>query len=318
MSGVTPDSKRDGTRRAVDEVTVVVVTYSPGEHLTTFLDSVATSATLPPQVLVVDNGSTDGAPEAASRRDGVRLITTGSNLGFGAAANIGVQAAETEWVLVANPDIVWDEGSIDRLLEAADRWPNAAAVGPAITTPDGDLYPSARLIPTIGVGAGHAALGAVWPKNPWTRAYRAEAEAIDERTTGWISGSCMLLRRSSFDAAGGFDAGFFMYFEDVDLCARLHDAGHDVVYAPSAVVLHNQGHAANREPSRMVAEHHRSAYRFMAHRYRGPKWAPVRMFIRAGLSCRLALAQRSAKVRGGAPPQRSASELKTQTKKREP
>lgn len=295
--------------RADEQVTVVVVTYSPGEHLTHFLDSLAGSAQHPPKVVIVDNGSTDGAPEREANREGVTLISTGSNLGFGAAANRGVQEAGTEWVLVANPDVVWGERSVDLLLEAAGRWPHAAAVGPAITTPDGELYPSARLIPTIGVGAGHAVLGSVWPANPWTRAYRAEAEAIGERITGWISGSCMLLRKSAFEMVGGFDAGFFMYFEDVDLCARLHDSGYDVVYAPGAVVLHNQGHAANREPGRMVAEHHRSAYRFMAHRYRGARWAPVRVLLRFGLSARLAVAQRSARVRGGARPQRSASEL---------
>lgn len=299
------------------DITVVVVTYSPGEHLTAFLDSLDKSAQHPPKVIIVDNGSTDGAPEHAAERDGVRLVHSGSNLGFGAAANLGVRESDTEWVLVANPDVVWGEYSIDQLLDAAQRWPNAAAVGPAITTPDGELYPSARLIPTIGTGAAHAALGSVWPGNRWTRAYRAEAQAIDERTTGWISGSCMLLRVSAFHAVGGFDAGYFMYFEDVDLCARLHEAGFDVVYAPSAVVLHNQGHAANREPSRMVAEHHRSAYRFMAHRYPGMRWAPVRSIMRLGLSIRLAVAQRSAKVRSGAPPQRSASELKAHETKRD-
>jgi N-acetylglucosaminyl-diphospho-decaprenol L-rhamnosyltransferase len=300
-----------------DKVTVVVVTYSPGEHLAQFLDSLGTAAAAPPKVIMVDNGSTDGAPQEAAQRDGVRLISTGSNLGFGAAANLGARHTDTEWVLVANPDVVWHQHSIDRLLEAADRWPNAAAIGPAITTPNGELYPSARLVPTLGLGAGHAALGALWPANPWTRKYRAEAEAINERTTGWISGSCMLLRKDAFDAVGGFDAGFFMYFEDVDLCARLHDAGYDVVYAPGAVVLHNQGHAANREPGRMVQEHHRSAYRFMAHRYRGARWAPVRTIMRLGLSIRLTVAQRSAKVRGGAPPQRSASELEGHETKRE-
>ena len=314
MSGPTPTPADPAGEAgpAAERVTVVVVTYSPGEHLTEFLESLGAAAQAPPRVIIVDNGSTDGSVEQAARRDGVRLISTGSNLGFGAAANIGVREADTDWVLVANPDVVWRAGTIDRLLAAADRWPSAAAVGPAITTPDGQLYPSARLIPTIGIGAGHAALGSLWPRNRWTRAYRAEAQAIDERSTGWISGSCMLMRKSAFDAVGGFDAGYFMYFEDVDLCARLHDAGYDVVYAPGAVVLHNQGHAANREPGRMVAEHHRSAYRFLAHRHPGPQWAPVRLLMRLGLSIRLTVAQRSAKVRGGAPPQRSASELERQ------
>ncbi|WP_153506247.1 glycosyltransferase family 2 protein [Cumulibacter manganitolerans] len=291
------------------DVTVVVVTYSPGRHLDDFLDSLDRAAAVRPPVVLVDNGSTDGAPQRAARRAGTELVHAGSNLGFGAAANLGARRAATPWVLVANPDVVWGEGSLDELLRAAARWPDAAALGPAIVTGDGGLYPSARLLPSIGLGIGHAALGPVWPTNPWTRRYRAEAQAIGERRTGWISGSCMLLRRDGFERVGGFDAGYFMYFEDVDLCARLHDAGYDVVYAPSAVVTHHQGHAADREPGRMVAEHHHSAYRYIAHRHPGLRWAPVRAAVRAGLALRLAVAQRSATVRGGAPPQRSADAL---------
>lgn len=290
------------------DVTVVVITYSPGEHLDLFLDSLQSAAAEHPNVLLVDNGSTDGSPERAAERSGVRLLRSGSNLGFGAAANIGLAQARTPWVVVANPDVVWGEGSLDELLAAAGRWPRAAAIGPAIVTDVGDLYPSARLLPSIGVGVGHAVLGPLWPANPWTRRYRAESGAVHERVTGWISGACMLLRREPVERAGAFDAAYFMYFEDVDLCARLHDAGHDVVYAPDAVVTHHQGHAASREPGRMVEAHHRSAYRYVASRYRGLAWLPVRLAVRLGLTLRLAVAQRSAAVRNGAPPQRSAAE----------
>lgn len=291
------------------EVTIVVVAYSPGHYLDEFLSTLDDAHDRRPPVIVVDNGSVDGSTERAARLPGVEVIEAGSNLGFGAAANIGIRRATTNWVLVANPDIVWGHDSLTTLLDAAGRWPNAAAIGPAIVTPEGDLYPSARLLPSLVTGAGHAVLGALWPSNPWTRAYRAEQGSVQERSTGWISGSCMLLRRDALEQLDGFDAGFFMYFEDVDLCARLHDAGYDVVYAPDAVVTHHQGHAADREPGRMVAEHHRSAYRYLAGRYRGARWLPVRLALRAGLAGRLAFAQRSAKVRGGAPPQRNAADL---------
>jgi len=291
------------------DVTVVVIAYSPGSYLDDFLDSLASASDVPPAVLVVDNGSTDGSPQRAASRPGVEVISSGSNLGFGGAANVGIARAGTPWVLVANPDVVWSAGALDELLRATARWPRAAALGPAIVTGDGDLYPSARRIPSIGLGIAHAVLGPLWPTNPWTRAYRAEIGAVDERRTGWISGACMLLRRDVIAQAGGFDPGYFMYFEDVDLCARLHDAGHDVVYDPDAVVTHHQGHAASREPGRMVAEHHRSAYRFIAHRYPGARWVVLRLLIRLGLAVRLAVAQRSERVRTGAPPQRSAAEL---------
>ncbi len=292
------------------DVTVVVVTYSPGRQLDAFVDTLQTATSGPvPQVLLIDNGSVDGSPQRAATRPGVELVHSGGNVGFGAAANIGIRRAETEWVLIANPDITWRAGALDELLAAGRRWPRAGAVGPAILTPDGDLYPSARLIPTLGVGIGHAVLGPVWPGNPWTRRYRAEAGNPSERVTGWISGSCMLLRRRAADAVGGFDERYFMYFEDVDLCDRLEAAGYDVVYAPSSVVVHDQGHAASRQPRAMMAEHHRSAYRFLARRYPGWRWAPVRTALRFGLAMRLGLSAKLGRVAEGAPPQRRADVL---------
>src|SRR5205823_4979350 len=102
-------------------LTVVVVTYSPGEALERFLDSLEAATSSPYQVVLADNGSTDGAPEhAADTRDGVRLLPTGGNVGYGAAANIGARSTDAQWLLVANPDIVWSPGAIDALFEATE------------------------------------------------------------------------------------------------------------------------------------------------------------------------------------------------------
>jgi GT2 family glycosyltransferase len=128
---------------------LVVVTYSPGTSLTAFLSSLATATTWPHEVVLADNGSTDGAPEAAVG-PGVRLLHTGGNLGYGTAANLGASGFEGDWLVVANPDVTWSPGSLDVLLEAAERWPRAGCLGPAIRTPDGRLYPSARAFPSLG------------------------------------------------------------------------------------------------------------------------------------------------------------------------
>ena len=93
-------------------------------------------------------------------------------------------------------------------------------------------------------------------------------------------------------AVGGFDAAYFMYFEDVDLGERLGRAGWQNVYVPSAAVVHTGGHATTREPSRMAAEHHRSAWTYLSRRYPGWRWAPVRWVLRAGLAARAVLARR--------------------------
>ena len=287
---------------------VVVVTYSPGESLPAFLSSLGTATTQSYEVVLADNGSTDGAPEAAVG-PGVRLLPTGGNLGYGKAANLGAAGFDGEWLVVANPAVTWSAGSMDALLEAAARWPRAGCLGPAIRTPDDQLYPSARAFPSLGRGIGHALFGWWWPANPWTRAYRDEAGSPVEGTTGWLSGSCMLLRREAFAAVGGFDPSYFMYCEDMDLCRRLGEAGWQSVYVPGSVITHQGGHATSRSAGPMLREHHRALYRYLSRQYAGPRWAPVRALLGVGLLLRYLLAARVRAVGEGAAPTRSADVL---------
>ena len=272
---------------------VVTVTYSPGASLDAFLDSLATATTHDHQVILADNGSTDGAPERAAERSGVTLLRTGGNLGYGRAANLGVAATDSEWVVVVNPDVVWTPGSLDVLLSAAQRWPRAASLGPLIRNADGSIYPSARVQPGLAAGVGHALLGWWRPDNRWSVAYRQVEDAPVERIAGWLSGSCLLLRRAAFDAVGGFDPAYFMYFEDVDLGDRLSDAGWLNVYVPAAEVVHVGAHATERSASAMQSAHHDSAWRYFAQRHPGPRWLVVRAVVRLGLQARLQLFLRS-------------------------
>lgn len=297
--------------RRVVAVRVVVVTYFAGATLAGFLDSLAAATRRPVEVVVADNGSTDGAPEAAAASwPQVIVRASGGNVGYGRAANLGAAGASAEWLVVANPDLAWSPRSLDILLAAAERWPTAGALGPAITTPDGALYPSARAFPSLTRGVGHAVCGWWWPSNPWTAAYRQERGAPLEGPAGWLSGSCLLLRRAAFEQVGGFDPAYFMYCEDMDLCRRLADAGWASVYVPSAVVTHLGGQATRLHPARMLAEHHRSLYRYLSRRYAGRRYAPLRVLLRAGLAVRFLLARMVAAVGTGARPTRSADVLR--------
>lgn len=281
-----------------DRVAVVTVTYSSGDYLARFIQTLDEAMTGTPAVIMADNGSDDGAPElAAERYDHVSLLHTGGNIGYGGAVNRAVAEVDPaiEYVIVANPDVEWAPGSIDRLLDAADRWPRAGALGPLIREPDGTIYPSARRVPNLVSGTGHAILGTIWKSNPWTAAYRQDAVDVSERAVGWLSGSCLLVRREAFDSIGGFDSRYFMYMEDVDLGDRLGRAGWLNVFVPDAEVLHTKGHAAGRDPGTMLPAHHRSAYRFQADRH--PHWwqAPLRLALRAGLAARSAVVVAAAK-----------------------
>jgi N-acetylglucosaminyl-diphospho-decaprenol L-rhamnosyltransferase len=292
----------------VGPVRVVVVAYWPGAALTAFLDSLSRASKRDLHVVVANNAADD----AAVHEPGVTVVDTGGNVGYGAAANAGAAAGgggAEEWLVVANPDIVWHDGALDTLLDAADRWPRAAAFGPAILTPGGDLYPSARGFPTLSRGIGHALLGWWWPANPWTKAYRRESGGPVEAPAGWLSGSCLLLRRKAFDEVGGFDPAYFMYFEDLDLGRRLAAAGWQSVYVPDAVVEHTGGHSTRRHRSAMLRAHHASAYRYLAGQYAGAKWLPVRLALRAGLAVRYRLSLAVRGIGEGARPTRSGASL---------
>ena len=290
-------------RRVSDVLSVVTVTYSPGPHLDCFLASLPLATERPVNVLMADNGSTDGTPQAAIERyPNVLLFATGANLGYGTAVNramakLAEDGGADEWVVVANPDVQWGPGSIDALLDAATRWPRAAALGPLIREPDGSVYPSARHLPSLTRGGMHAVMGPMWPKNPWSAAYRQERLEPSERPVGWLSGSCLLVRRAAFDQVGGFDERYFMYFEDVDLGDRLQKAGWLNVYVPSAEVLHHKGHATGRDPAHNLAAHHKSTYIFLADRHPGWRRAPLRWTMRAGLAVRARLMVRRSRRR---------------------
>ncbi len=287
-----------------DELIVVTVTYSPGPHLDRFLASLSHATDRPVTVVMADNGSTDGAPEEAlARYPNTRLLRTGGNLGYGSAVNRAVSEYpkdknDNDFFVVANPDVQWGPRSIDIMLEAAARWPRAGSLGPLIRDPDGSVYPSARHQPSLVRGGMHAVVGPFWKSNPWTAEYRQERQEPSERAVGWLSGSCLLLRRSAFEEIAGFDERYFMYMEDVDLGDRLSRAGWQNVYVPSAEVLHDKGHATGKDPARNLAAHHRSTYTFLADRYPRRWQGPLRWTIRSSLAARAGLVVRNSRRRG--------------------
>jgi N-acetylglucosaminyl-diphospho-decaprenol L-rhamnosyltransferase len=279
-------------------LTVVTVTYSPGSHLDRFLSSLTVATDRTVRVVIADNGSTDGAPEEAVQRyPGTELLRTGGNLGYGTAVNRAVATlpAEDEFVVVANPDVVWGPDSIDLLLDAAARWPRAGSLGPLIRDPDGSVYPSARHLPSLIRGGMHAVVGFAWKANPWTKSYRQERLEPSERPVGWLSGSCLLVRRSAFDAIGGFDERYFMYMEDVDLGDRLGRAGWLNVYVPGSEILHDKGHSTGRDPARNLTAHHSSTYIYLSDRHTGVWRAPLRWTIKGALRARARAAVRKSR-----------------------
>jgi len=274
---------------------VVTVSYGSEGVLDGFLASLEGASLSELQVVVADNRPDAGGPvRELTERYGVAYLPMSANLGYGGAMNAAVRSLPSDipWVLVSNPDIEIHPGAIDELVRVGESDARIGAVGPLVET-DGEIYPSARAIPSLRMGLGHALFANIWPSNPWSRQYHSDNERPPrERDAGWLSGSCLLIRREAFDAVGGFDDRFFMYFEDVDLGYRLSKAGWRNRYAPSATVMHSGAHSTDEHSTKMVLVHHESAYRFLSSKYRGWYLAPVRLAVRVGLSTRAYLVTR--------------------------
>jgi N-acetylglucosaminyl-diphospho-decaprenol L-rhamnosyltransferase len=271
-------------------VAAVVVNYNAADHLGTCLDTLRASGI--ESVVVVDNNSSDNSRTIVDSTDACWL-PAGSNLGYGRAANLGVQspgAKAAEYLLICNPDVEVFPPAVRQLVDVLDNDRSIGIVGPAITNPDGSLYPSARTFPDMVDAVGHGLLGMIAPRNRFTRRYRmldwdhGELAKVD-----WVSGACFLARRAAWDSVGGFDPAYFMYMEDVDLCWRIGRAGWGVAYQPAAKVLHIQGVSADRHPYRMLAAHHRSMWRFARRTTEGARRAALPL-VGVGLVARLAVA----------------------------
>lgn len=248
----------------MSRVGAVVVNHDAGEALVACVASLRAEDVR--RVVVVDNDSSDDSLERLARADeGVHLVRSGRNLGYGAGANRGIAVLDDEFVLVCNPDVVVHPGAIDVLVRAIEGHERAGIAGPRILEPDGSRYPSARAFPSWTDAAGHALLGAMLPGNRFTKRYRRIDLTLDHCSeVDWVSGACFLARRSVLEALGGFDESYFMYLEDTDLCLRAERAGYTVLFEPRAVVSHVQGLSTARHPYRMLAAHHHSALRFAA------------------------------------------------------
>jgi N-acetylglucosaminyl-diphospho-decaprenol L-rhamnosyltransferase len=203
--------------------------------------------------LIVDNASNDNTAELARRvSPDVHLIENPKNIGFAAAVNQGVRAAQANLVLVLNPDCVATEGALDRIAKVfADS--EVVAMGGMLIGEDGQPQKgfAARRFPTLGsMLAEILLLNRAWLSNPWNRRYRyLDMDYTKEQDVEQPAGACLAFRREVLERIGGFDEAFFpVWFEDVDLCRRIYDAGLRIRYSPSVVFFHAGAHSVGLIP----------------------------------------------------------------------
>jgi GT2 family glycosyltransferase len=229
------------------DLSVIIVNWNTRELLAKSLASVfVTIHKCSFEVIVVDNGSTDGSSQMVREQfPEVHLIENQENLGFARANNQAIRQCRGDFVLLLNSDAFLMQGAVDRMMELSLINDQAGIVGPTLFYPDGRSQRSHGPLPTLTSEmislAGFDKIR-LWP----IKRYRLP----DPFETGFVSGACMFVRRSMLQEIGLFDENFFFFSEEVDLCYRAHKAGWKVFFIPFAVAIHieagSSGMTANR------------------------------------------------------------------------
>jgi N-acetylglucosaminyl-diphospho-decaprenol L-rhamnosyltransferase len=245
-------------------IAVVIINHNTREHLAGCLESVA--ATMPSEVMVFDNASSDGsAALLRAEFPWVELQASDANLGYGAAANRAVAACRADYVLLLNSDTRLEPDTLSLLSAYLDQHPDVALAGPRLIYPDGTAQTSSFPFPTpLAFLLRETHLAAATRYLPVLRACQPLNSA---GAVPWVLGAALALRREAFEAVGGFDESFFMYYEEVDLCYRLQRAGWQIHYAPVTTVTHVGGASTGQRRVEMSVQLFASLAQFYQRHY---------------------------------------------------
>src|SRR5207302_1137910 len=252
-------------------VTALVVSRNSKEELLQCLKAFFASADVPVDAVVVDNDSSDGSPAAVTDEfPHATVLVQSKNLGYGRAANVGLERCQGRFVLLLSPHVILDPQCSGRLADLLLTRPDAGAVGPRLAMPDGRLDPDARRAFPIPSTLFYQTVGLsrLFPKSSrfgrHNMGHVPESE-VHEMDAG--SAACLMLRRSALDRVGFFDPRYFMFGEDLDLCYRLKLGGWKVFYLPSATAMHDVKREAPERQKQISYERHRAmwTYHFKHH-----------------------------------------------------
>jgi N-acetylglucosaminyl-diphospho-decaprenol L-rhamnosyltransferase len=284
---------------AAAELAAVIVNYNAGPEIRAALQSIAGEMARLDSVaeqgagggweaLVVDNASTDGSSdyvwEFAPR---ARVLRNAVNVGFGRGVNQGVTASSAPLILIMNPDCRLEPGAVATMRAELEARPRCAIVGPRVLDPDGSEQGSARGDPDMltGLFGRTSPLRHLLPSAAMSRR-NVVSTGHESATVDWVSGACMLVRRSAFDEVGGFDPRYFLYWEDADLCRRLRARGYETRYVPGATTVHQVGRSSRTARAASIRAFHESAYLYYTTHVAPGAFNPKRAIARVLLAAR--------------------------------
>jgi N-acetylglucosaminyl-diphospho-decaprenol L-rhamnosyltransferase len=232
------------------DVSAIVVSYNATPWIERSLASLRETGA---EMIVVDNGSTDGTLDVVREQFPEAHVIEQENRGFGAGNNAGMRAASGRYFLLLNPDAWLTEGALESLVAFADEHPEAGVVGPRLLNPDGSLQRSVRGYPTPWrLATEFFFLRKLAPRSEVLNAlFGAGFDHTSMREADYLFGACLLVRREAVDSIGGFDEEFFLMSEEVDWLYRFRQAGWKVLFYPDAEVFHVIG--ASLDPARFQA-----------------------------------------------------------------
>jgi N-acetylglucosaminyl-diphospho-decaprenol L-rhamnosyltransferase len=263
-------------------LSVIIVNWNTWNLLRDCVGSLNDEKGIGSEIIVVDNGSTDGSPDRLKVEfPEVLLVANRGNHGFTTASNQGIRVSQGEYVLLLNSDTWIPKGSMALLVHFMNEHPEAGACGPRLVRPDGTPQPYAfGRDPTVNYLLTRWFYRLLFHRylHDWTTDHIQEVD--------WVSGACLMVRREIIDQIGLLDENFFMYFEDNDWCLRMRQHGWKIYYNPRVSVIHHGGQSLGQNPAA-----HRAYYRSLKYFYEKHYGPLARLLLKVSLipyrwSCR--------------------------------
>lgn len=279
----------------MERASLVIVNWNAGAALHACLAAVFSSDGIDrDQVILVDNASTDGSQFGLTATyPALEVIQNSRNVGFARAVNQGLVASRGEFAVLLNPDVILEPSALSRLTEFLIGHPEAGVAGPRLLDRDGAIQGSARRDPSAWTAlfGRSAPLTRLFPNNPMSQR-EIPALSVEDGApleVDWISGACLVARRTAWEEVGLLDERFFLFWEDADWCRRFRQAGWRVYYVPTASGIHFVGVSRARRRLGSIRDFHVSAYRYYRKHQGRHALHPLTLLVGTGLLASMAL-----------------------------
>jgi N-acetylglucosaminyl-diphospho-decaprenol L-rhamnosyltransferase len=245
----------------VVDLSIIIVNWNVRDLLLRCLQSIVAQARPNPdewtwrigvwslEIIVVDNASTDGSTGMVrSDFPRIQLIQNEENRGFTAANNQGLAVSQGRFLMLLNPDTEVAEDTLTRMLQYMDTHPQVGVLGPQLLYADGSQQSSRRRFPTFATALVESTVVQEWwsDNHILQRYYMTDTPDDAVQPVDWVVGACLLVRREAYEQVGELDEGFFMYSEEMDWCRRYKSSGWEIVYLPTATVIHHEGKSSEQ------------------------------------------------------------------------